>query len=348
MSVDALSAALAGMPARLALAAPGALVAGQVLQARVVAARGNSVTLRWGDEELRVATRVPLAVGQSVRLLVEEAAGGTLRLRLMDDGLAGLAAPPRAGPAVPVTAPDGPAGQTSARGGVRLPIPPAPGSPRETDGGAPRGPGGERSAADGNELLLGGARAFGADPASGGGLAPGVLLRAAALPAYARLRPGPAAGETLPLPDAPPAAAEGEVGLVGGQGVAAAPAGWPGAVVQRLLQLGLSPEDLAAIAAGMAPGHAPTVAGAASPAAGVSLAATGGGRAEARAAALLATLRLPATAETLSLARNLLAGGHQPRQTWAQALATLQRLAQGASPGPEAGVAGQAHALLAA
>jgi hypothetical protein len=303
-----------GMPGAPARLAPAPLLAGQVLEARVVASRGEVVTLRWGGREMDAATRVPLREGQQVRLLVEQGADGALRLRLLDAALAGTRGAPGAG--------------ETPRGALALPD--APGRPPGTTAAGPGG--------SGAGLALAGGTPAGA-PAGG-------LLHAAALPAYARLLRGTSGN---------PAAigADPEVGALTLTAGGATPArltdavGLPDSVAQRLLQLGLSADDLAAIGAGALAGGTMALAGGSASAARPR-AAGAGGSPEGRAAALLEALGLPATAETLPLARNLLAGGHQPRQAWARALGTLERLAQGALADASDPLAGLARALLAA
>ena len=44
---------------------PG-LAVGQTIHARVMRVEGDTVQLRWGDQSLSVASRVPLSVGQQV------------------------------------------------------------------------------------------------------------------------------------------------------------------------------------------------------------------------------------------------------------------------------------------
>src|SRR3954447_6491682 len=63
----------------------GALSIGQLVQARVTRVDGDSVQLRWGDQTVSVASRVPLAVGQQVSMMVEEGSPGKLLLRMVDD-----------------------------------------------------------------------------------------------------------------------------------------------------------------------------------------------------------------------------------------------------------------------
>src|SRR3954447_18665234 len=64
---------------------PGALTVGQVVQARVAKVEGDTVLLRWGEQMLSVASKVPLTVGQQVNLLVEEGTAGKTLLRMLDE-----------------------------------------------------------------------------------------------------------------------------------------------------------------------------------------------------------------------------------------------------------------------
>ena len=61
------------------------LAIGQTVHARVTRVEGDTVQLRWGDQTLNVASRVPLSVGQRVSLTVEEGGGGKMLLRMVDD-----------------------------------------------------------------------------------------------------------------------------------------------------------------------------------------------------------------------------------------------------------------------
>ena len=63
----------------------GGLTAGAIVRARVARVDGDTALLRWGEQTVSVASRVPLSVGQQVNLLVEEAASGTVLLRMVDD-----------------------------------------------------------------------------------------------------------------------------------------------------------------------------------------------------------------------------------------------------------------------
>ena len=65
----------------------GGLAVGQTVHARVTRVEGDTVQLRWGDQTLSVASRVPLSVGQQVSLTVEEGGGGKMLLRMVDDTL---------------------------------------------------------------------------------------------------------------------------------------------------------------------------------------------------------------------------------------------------------------------
>jgi hypothetical protein len=61
------------------------LAVGQTVHARVTRVEGDTVQLRWGDQTLSVASRIPLNVGQQVSLMVEEGGGGKMLLRMVDD-----------------------------------------------------------------------------------------------------------------------------------------------------------------------------------------------------------------------------------------------------------------------
>lgn len=65
----------------------GGLAVGQTVRARVTRVEGDTVQLRWGDQTLSVASRVPLSVGQQLSLTVEEGGGGKMLLRMVDDTL---------------------------------------------------------------------------------------------------------------------------------------------------------------------------------------------------------------------------------------------------------------------
>jgi len=75
-------------PARLPPTSLAGLAVGQVVSARVSRVDGAAVELRLGDRTLAAASRVPLAVGQEVSLVVEEAGVGKTLLRMVDDSLA--------------------------------------------------------------------------------------------------------------------------------------------------------------------------------------------------------------------------------------------------------------------
>src|SRR3954451_8233829 len=77
------SAATASRP--LPMFGDGALSIGQLVQARVTRVDGDTVQLRWGDQTVSVASRVTLAVGQQVSLMVEEGNAGKMLLLMVDD-----------------------------------------------------------------------------------------------------------------------------------------------------------------------------------------------------------------------------------------------------------------------
>src|SRR5512132_1024146 len=69
----------------LPLFGDGGLTVGQVVHARVMRVDGDVVQLRWGEQTVSVASRVPLTVGQQVNLMVEEGSAGKTLLRMVDD-----------------------------------------------------------------------------------------------------------------------------------------------------------------------------------------------------------------------------------------------------------------------
>lgn len=82
-------------------AGPLPLVAGQVLTARVVGARGEELVLALLGRRVPARSSLPLEAGQLLRVRVEGAAAGAVRLRLLAPA---APAPARAGPAERVAA----------------------------------------------------------------------------------------------------------------------------------------------------------------------------------------------------------------------------------------------------
>src|SRR3954469_17476558 len=69
----------------LPLFGDGGLAIGQIVHARVAKVDGDMVQLRWGDQSVSVASKVPLTLGQQISLVVEEGSPGKLVLRMMDE-----------------------------------------------------------------------------------------------------------------------------------------------------------------------------------------------------------------------------------------------------------------------
>jgi hypothetical protein len=106
----------------------GGLAAGQTIHARVTRVQGDTVQLRWGDQSIAVASRVPLTVGQQIDLQVEEGANGTMLLRMVDSTLGNGRQPSSAG----TFEPTGSAPSQLANGPV---APPGPDGPNGPEGG---------------------------------------------------------------------------------------------------------------------------------------------------------------------------------------------------------------------
>src|SRR5258708_7736497 len=127
------SAATASRP--LPMFGDGVLSAGQLVQARVTRVDGDTVQLHWGDQTVLVASRVPLAVGQQVSLMVEEGNAGKMLLRMVDDTF-GKGKPARGEASgnrrsTSTTAP--------ATGGRQMPVTGVPGRGQGEAGGSPGG-----------------------------------------------------------------------------------------------------------------------------------------------------------------------------------------------------------------
>jgi hypothetical protein len=361
-------ASAASAPATRPVFGEGRLAVGQTVHARVTRVEGDTVQLRWGDRTLAVASRVPLSVGQQVRLLVEEGGGGKMLLRMVDDTF-GQGRPTR-------PAPDGNGlGPTSREGGMPRPAASTPGwTGHAADisaddlafwGADPRAPGaagggtawasavqaagqaGMPFAAEGDPLT---ALLFGPSDGAGEGLAAstrsgeaaltpggtpagpatGGLAARAALPTYGKLAQSVGG-----------AAAFGQLMATLGHGaeqaLARAPLA-PADLGRLLVTIGLHPDEANAVLVGEMLAQGVAVNEASVRRLRRDLTSAGGSLRDAAPAVALGRLGLPITPLSLAIARQLQAGQLDPKAAWGELLAELHGLAREAGTGSQAGM----------
>ena len=353
---------------------PGAdlgLTLGQTVHARVTRVEGDTVQLRWGDQSMSVASRIPLAVGQQVSLMVEEGGGGKMLLRMIDDTF-GKGRPNR---------PVGPAngrgtGMSTPAGGRSGPVDGAPGWAGRVDG-VPL----DNQASWGSEpdLLPNGfpprsASAAGQIPASAPVVPPAVdadplttllfepLDRTAARlagstrPFGADLAPlgsptGSVAGGMVAQAALPTygklaqsvggAAAFGQLMATLGHDVGRTLARAPLASAdlgRLLIDVGLHPDETNAVLVSEMLAQGIAVHEGSIRRLRRDLASAGGSLRDAALTVALSRLGLPITPLTLAIARQMQAGQLDPRAAWGELLAELQSLTRGANAGSQAGV----------